>query len=190
MVSSRALSRLGRQSLHLPKSCLTKSTQWQHFPTTLQARNMAAVIPPVMQDSTGSKGPTAIVFMNMGGPSTTDEVGDFLSRLFVSAPAPTRHHFLLDITSLPISKADIRRLLLGRRRPHSPRPSTILPRPAHLPPPYAQNPSPIRCHWRWLAHPALVRAASRANLRHTRQGLSVHGATQTICCLPLRRTVD
>ncbi|KAF2675565.1 putative mitochondrial ferrochelatase [Microthyrium microscopicum] len=29
-----------------------------------------------------SKGPTAIVFMNMGGPSTTDEVGGFLSRLF------------------------------------------------------------------------------------------------------------
>jgi hypothetical protein len=24
-----------------------------------------------------------MVFMNMGGPSTTDEVGDFLSRLFV-----------------------------------------------------------------------------------------------------------
>ncbi|KAL9097549.1 MAG: hypothetical protein Q9165_000445 [Trypethelium subeluteriae] len=43
---------------------------------------MAAVVPPVMQDSTGSKGPTAMVFMNMGGPSTTDQVGDFLSRLF------------------------------------------------------------------------------------------------------------
>ncbi|EHY57066.1 ferrochelatase hem15 [Exophiala dermatitidis] len=28
------------------------------------------------------KGPTAMVFLNMGGPSTTDEVGDFLSRLF------------------------------------------------------------------------------------------------------------
>jgi protoheme ferro-lyase len=27
-----------------------------------------------------------MVFMNMGGPSTTDEVGDFLSRLFVRAP--------------------------------------------------------------------------------------------------------
>lgn len=33
----------------------------------------------------GSKGPTAMVFLNMGGPSTTDEVEDFLSRLFVSA---------------------------------------------------------------------------------------------------------
>ena len=45
---------------------------------------MATVVPPATQDATSSKGPTAMVFMNMGGPSTTDEVGDFLSRLFVS----------------------------------------------------------------------------------------------------------
>ncbi|PNS17461.1 ferrochelatase [Sphaceloma murrayae] len=45
-------------------------------------RSMATVVPPVTQNSVGSKGPTAMVFMNMGGPSTTDEVGDFLSRLF------------------------------------------------------------------------------------------------------------
>jgi hypothetical protein len=38
---------------------------------------------PVTQNAAGSKGPTAIVFLNMGGPSSTDEVGDFLSRLFV-----------------------------------------------------------------------------------------------------------
>lgn len=44
---------------------------------------MATVVPPVTQDATSSKGPTAMVFMNMGGPSTTDEVGGFLSRLFV-----------------------------------------------------------------------------------------------------------
>lgn len=43
---------------------------------------MATVAPPVTQDATGSNGPTAMVFMNMGGPSTTDEVGGFLSRLF------------------------------------------------------------------------------------------------------------
>lgn len=40
--------------------------------------------PPVTQNAAGSKGPTAMVFLNMGGPSTTAEVGDFLSRLFVS----------------------------------------------------------------------------------------------------------
>lgn len=54
-----------------------------------QHQNMATVVPPVTQDSTGKKGPTAMVFMNMGGPSTTAEVGDFLSRLFVrQSPRP------------------------------------------------------------------------------------------------------
>ncbi|KAH7136507.1 hypothetical protein EDB81DRAFT_844509 [Dactylonectria macrodidyma] len=47
-----------------------------------QKRCLATPAPPVTQDATGSKGPTAMVFLNMGGPSTTDEVGDFLSRLF------------------------------------------------------------------------------------------------------------
>lgn len=48
-------------------------------------RGNASFAPPVTQDATGSKGPTAMVFMNMGGPSTTGEVGDFLSRLFADA---------------------------------------------------------------------------------------------------------
>ncbi|KAK5998246.1 Heme synthase [Cladobotryum mycophilum] len=47
-----------------------------------QARRLATPVHPVTQDATGSKGPTAMVFLNMGGPSTTNEVGDFLSRLF------------------------------------------------------------------------------------------------------------
>ncbi|OJJ48250.1 hypothetical protein ASPZODRAFT_14398 [Penicilliopsis zonata CBS 506.65] len=46
---------------------------------------LATAVPPVTQDATGSKGPTAMVFMNMGGPSTTSEVEDFLSRLFADA---------------------------------------------------------------------------------------------------------
>ncbi|GAB7360183.1 hypothetical protein MBLNU230_g7945t1 [Neophaeotheca triangularis] len=37
---------------------------------------------PVTQDSAGKQGPTAMVFMNMGGPASTDEVSGFLSRLF------------------------------------------------------------------------------------------------------------
>jgi len=49
---------------------------------TAFGRSMATVVPPVTQDSTSKKGPTAMVFMNMGGPSTVDEVGGFLSRLF------------------------------------------------------------------------------------------------------------
>lgn len=48
-----------------------------------QRSGLATVVPPVTQDATSSKGPTAMVFLNMGGPSTTDEVEDFLSRLFV-----------------------------------------------------------------------------------------------------------
>ncbi|KAI6247967.1 Ferrochelatase, mitochondrial [Erysiphe necator] len=50
-----------------------------------QLRLFAASVHPVTQDSTSSRGPTAMVFMNMGGPSTTSEVGDFLSRLFADA---------------------------------------------------------------------------------------------------------
>ncbi|KAJ2974821.1 hypothetical protein NQ176_g5853 [Zarea fungicola] len=46
-------------------------------------RNLATTsVPLVTQNAAGSKGPTAMVFLNMGGPSTTAEVGDFLSRLF------------------------------------------------------------------------------------------------------------
>ncbi|CAL3967936.1 hypothetical protein PZA11_006997 [Diplocarpon coronariae] len=50
-----------------------------------QLRSFATPVPPVTQDATSSKGPTAMVFMNMGGPGNTDEVGDFLSRLFADA---------------------------------------------------------------------------------------------------------
>ena len=55
------------------------------------SRCMATIVPPVTQDSTSSKGPTAMVFMNMGGPATTDEVGDFLSRLFVRPASLSTH---------------------------------------------------------------------------------------------------
>lgn len=48
-------------------------------------RSMATVNPPVTQNTVSKKGPTAMVFMNMGGPATTDEVGGFLSRLFADA---------------------------------------------------------------------------------------------------------
>ncbi|KAJ4355800.1 ferrochelatase hem15 [Didymosphaeria variabile] len=47
--------------------------------------NATVAPPPVTQSSAGSKGPTAMVFMNMGGPSTTDEVHSFLSNLFSDA---------------------------------------------------------------------------------------------------------
>lgn len=53
--------------------------------SALQTRAFATPVPPVTQDATGSKGPTAMVFLNMGGPSTTEEVHDFLLRLFSDA---------------------------------------------------------------------------------------------------------
>lgn len=51
----------------------------------LQSRGYAVPVPPVTPNATSPRGPTAVVFMNMGGPSTTAEVGDFLSRLFADA---------------------------------------------------------------------------------------------------------
>lgn len=61
---------------------LSRAHRWQG---RLSTRSMATIVPPVTQDATSSKGPTAMVFMNMGGPATTDAVGNFLSRLFVNS---------------------------------------------------------------------------------------------------------
>ncbi|KAF4333160.1 ferrochelatase [Fusarium beomiforme] len=65
----KSISQASRHQLALPQ-------------IATQKRYLATPVHPVTQDATGSKGPTAMVFLNMGGPSTTDEVGDFLSRLF------------------------------------------------------------------------------------------------------------
>jgi hypothetical protein len=72
----RALSKRASpaQCLHAPKL-----QAWQQY------RGLATHVPPVTQDKTSSKGPTAMVFMNMGGPSKTSEVHGFLSRLFADA---------------------------------------------------------------------------------------------------------
>src|SRR5271163_2982715 len=76
-------------------TCLPSISSWKQN-NAVQSRSFATPVPPVTQDATGSKGPTAMVFMNMGGPSKTDEVGDFLSRLFVSSiPHPSLLHALI-----------------------------------------------------------------------------------------------
>lgn len=79
-------------SLRLAASRLSRATRsaattqpssvWLPKNGTQLLRAVATHVPPVTQDQVGSKGPTAMVFLNMGGPSTLDEVGDFLSRLF------------------------------------------------------------------------------------------------------------
>lgn len=87
------LSQLTKRASQSTISKLTSkptTSSWQRGGAD-QLRSFATPVPPVTQDATSSKGPTAMVFMNMGGPSTTDEVGDFLSRLFVwSRPSPFR----------------------------------------------------------------------------------------------------
>ncbi|KAK1055614.1 ferrochelatase hem15, partial [Friedmanniomyces endolithicus] len=79
-------------SVQRPLQLLTKRaspSHLQHVPRIWQpARTFATpgmVVPPVTQNNTSAKGPTAMVFMNMGGPATTDEVSGFLSRLFADA---------------------------------------------------------------------------------------------------------
>lgn len=70
----------------------TSATRLSRSIARSSTRCLATVhTPPVTQNSAGSKGPTAMVFLNMGGPSTTDEVHDFLSRLFVGPPVYPPH---------------------------------------------------------------------------------------------------
>ncbi|KAI4272431.1 MAG: hypothetical protein L6R35_006482 [Caloplaca aegaea] len=84
-------SRLSKSlTTSLPRGCsavalrLPIPSTWHHHIST---RSLATVspAPPVTQSSTSRLGPTAMVFMNMGGPSTLPEVGPFLSRLFADA---------------------------------------------------------------------------------------------------------
>lgn len=69
----------------------------------------ATAVPPVTQDSASSKGPTAMVFMNMGGPASTDQVGPFLSRLFVILSAGN----FCSIPANRLSQADADLIPLG-----------------------------------------------------------------------------
>lgn len=97
-----ANSKTTKMSLRQPLAQLTKrassaqiyqcSNAAKSAASSWQRRPLATVraVPPVTQDATSKRGPTAMVFMNMGGPSTTDEVYDFLSKLFVRLPSS--HH--------------------------------------------------------------------------------------------------
>jgi len=78
MATRQPLAQLTRRanSSLITKSASPAPASWS------TSRQLATVVHPVTQDHTSRKGPTAMVFMNMGGPSKTDEVGDFLSRLF------------------------------------------------------------------------------------------------------------
>ncbi|KAK4625337.1 Ferrochelatase, mitochondrial [Fulvia fulva] len=76
----------GSQCLSLqPRAHQHKPRLWQQTSERSMATAVGGAIPPVTQNSLSKNGPTAMVFMNMGGPSTTDEVSGFLSRLFADA---------------------------------------------------------------------------------------------------------
>lgn len=128
----------------IPKFAAISTQHAASKPSRHQMRSMATVVPPVTQDATSSKGPTAMVFMNMGGPSTTDEVGDFLSKLFVRSlddrclKSHRRSNNLLQTAKTSS----------GRWRSHPPRPSPILSRTTHLQPPYPQDKETICSHRR------------------------------------------
>lgn len=122
----------------IPKVAATSTRHATSKTPHCQNRSMATIVPPVTQDATSSRGPTAMVFMNMGGPSTTDEVGDFLSRLFVS--------FLTGYSLIhPWLTPEV---FTGRCRSHPTRPPPILPWTSHLQPPNTQNKETI-CSHRW-----------------------------------------
>lgn len=140
--------------------CMRHAPLQHTSPTTPLRRSMATIVPPVTQDATSSKGPTAMVFMNMGGPSTTDEVGDFLSRLFVGTFRP-RYIGLSTISTTNSTH-------LGRRRPHPLRPPSILPRAPNIATPHPQNQKTIRRYRRRLSHPQMVRIPEYRNVQDPR----------------------
>lgn len=82
MSSQLPLRALSRCSANSGRNLLQSTPRTARLWNLQQQRTLASVAPPATQDKTGSQGPTAVVFMNMGGPATTDEVGGFLSRLF------------------------------------------------------------------------------------------------------------
>ncbi|KAI1462044.1 ferrochelatase-domain-containing protein [Annulohypoxylon moriforme] len=78
MTTRHSVTQLSRRAVGTASSSLSLRLS----KSALQTRSFAMPVPPVTQNATGSRGPTAMVFLNMGGPSTLNEVGDFLSRLF------------------------------------------------------------------------------------------------------------
>jgi hypothetical protein len=94
MASRKLVTNLAQLGCRTSRDSFARSIPCYTKQNAGQRSNMATVAPPVTPSSMGSKGPTAMVFMNMGGPSTTDQVGDFLSRLFVSSIAQSSLHTL------------------------------------------------------------------------------------------------
>jgi len=132
----------------------------------------------VVQTSAGSKGPTAMVFLNMGGPSTVDEVGDFLSRLFVCC-------LISNFSGQPL--ADGRLLHLGRWRLDTPWSSARVPRALDFKTTDSQDPKAVRSHRRRLSHPKMVRIPKRRNVQDPRRDIARDSPAPTLRCLSICR---
>src|SRR5579871_4065003 len=111
MASRKLIMNIAQLGTRNSRDLLTRSIPSYTLRKTEQRSNMATVAPPVTQNSMSSKGPTAMVFMNMGGPAKTDDVGDFLSRLFVSSIHPPP---LLHVPNIRYLQADGDLIPLGR----------------------------------------------------------------------------
>lgn len=111
--------------INLPFSSLDCHRLWPEKTSKRAMATATTAVPPVTQDSTSSKGPTAMVFMNMGGPASTDQVGPFLSRLFVILSVvnfgniPANHLPQADADLIPLGPLQnyIGPLIAARRTP-------------------------------------------------------------------------
>lgn len=148
----RQLTRRATQSTISKLTSTPTTSLWQRSSAD-QLRGFATPVPPVTQDATSSKGPTAMVFMNMGGPATTDEVGGFLSRLFVRHP------------SLALGQADFG---AGRFRLDPPGPIPELSRTTDIESSNTQDSKAVCCHWRRIADSQVVRVPSCRDVQDPR----------------------
>lgn len=106
-------------------------------------------------DVKGETPGTAVVFLNMGGPSTTDEVGDFLTRLFVRTPIPHHHHHPTHTSQVTYQTNTF--YITDRRRHNLPRPLPIPNRHPNLQTPHPNNPIPLPRYRRRLTDSQMVR---------------------------------
>lgn len=143
---------------------------------TSHSRHLATPAPPVTQNAVGSKGPTAMVFLNMGGPSTTDEVGDFLGRLFVRRPRPVDAKGIL----IPEIVVGCGLDTFGE----APR----IPRSLHLRATNAKDQEAIRRNWWWLSHPKVVRVPECRDVQDSGPNFARDGPAQAVRRFPIRRS--
>lgn len=162
-------------SLRLPTTKITRGIlangragsagNFNAFRHSMQRASMASVVPPVTQNSMSAKGPTAMVFMNMGGPSSTDQVGDFLSRLFVgSVRSPIRSYITADNCT-------------GGRRSHPTRSITIISWPTDIEEENAEDSEAICSHWWWLTNTKMVGATMRRDVQNIGSDIARDGSS-------------